>query len=474
MSMTSDPGEAILLVDDEEQWLRRLSFTLEYAAGYDNILTCQDSRRVLDMVGQNPVGLILLDLVMPHMRGEAVLEKLKSEYPEIPIIILSGLNQVSTAVQCIKKGAFDYFVKTEEQERLLKAIERAVEMNRLRQENLQLKEHFLHGELSRPEVFSNFITHDPAMLHIFQYLEAISQSKEPVLVSGESGVGKELISRSVHALRRSEGPFVALNAAGLDDQVFSDTLFGHSRGAFTSADRPRPGLIENAAGGTLFLDEIGDLSAASQIKLLRVLQEGEYLPLGSDVPRKVEAQLLFATNKDLNEMQRAGSFRRDLYYRLCAHQVKIPPLRERLSDIPLLVDHFLSEAARSIRIKKPSYPRELTLLLSNYDFPGNARELRAMIFNALGSHRGGILSMQPFREAIGGHSQITSERKFGESDSQISNPFLEIEALPTLAQSADMLVNEAMGRAQGNQSIAAGMLGISRQALNKRLKKDKN
>ncbi|NIQ95846.1 MAG: sigma-54-dependent Fis family transcriptional regulator [Desulfuromonadales bacterium] len=471
MSSTPNPAEAILLIDDEEQWLQRLSFSLEYSGGYDNTLLCQDSRQALDLMERHDVGLVILDLTMPHTRGEVLLESLKADHPDVPVIILSGLNQVATAVECIKKGAYDYFVKTEEQERLLKAIARALEMRQLKQENRQIKEHFLDGELSRPEIFADVITRDRSMLHIFQYLEAIAHSPEPVLVAGESGVGKELIARAVHALRRPSGPFVALNAAGLDDQVFSDTLFGHSRGAFTSADRQRPGLIENAAGGTLFLDEIGDLSAASQIKLLRVLQEGEYLPLGSDEPQKVKAHFLFATNRDLDAMQREGTFRRDLFYRLCAHQVNVPPLRERPHDIPMLLERFLAEASRSLKITTPSYPRELPLLLANYAFPGNVRELRAMVFNALGSHRGGVLSMQTFRQAISKSDQSSETSRAADRVAAVSNPFEPLEALPTLNESAELLVAEAMSRAEGNQSIAAGMLGITRQALNKRLKK---
>jgi DNA-binding NtrC family response regulator len=223
-------------------------------------------------------------------------------------------------------------------------------------------------------------------------------------------------------------------------------------------------MVEEAGDGTLFLDEIGDLSIPSQVKLLRLLQEGEYFPLGSDRPKRLKARVIVATHQNLAAKQAAGTFRRDLYYRLCTHHIQVPPLRERKSDIPLLLDHFLKEAARELGKKKPTPPKELAQLLATYSFPGNVRELRAMIYDAVSIHRDRILSMESFLKVI--------DRSEAESTPTAEqNPFVGVERLPTFAEGAELLVTEAMARAGGNQSIAARLLGITQSALCKRLKR---
>lgn len=214
------------------------------------------------------------------------------------------------------------------------------------------------------------------MRRIFRYMEAVAASDQPVLVTGETGVGKEMVVRALHDASHRKGQFIAVNVAGLDDQAFSDTLFGHTRGAFTGADQAREGLVAKAAGGTLFLDEIGDLQLPSQIKLLRLLQEREYYPLGSDNGKKSDARIVVATNRDLKQMMEGNSFRSDLYYRLKTHRIQVPPLRDRLEDMPLLVNHFLDEAAAAIGKSRPVTPVELNGYLAAYSFPGNIRELK--------------------------------------------------------------------------------------------------
>lgn len=466
MSIPLYPDRPLLLVDDEPFWLRSLALALKSTAGIGHVLKCQDSREVLPLLERQPVGLIILDLTMPHLSGEQLLPKLTETYPEIPIIVISAMDQVETAVKCMKLGAFDYFVKTTELERLLAGIQRALQLSDLRGENRLLKEGVFGGGLKHPEAFTEIVTNETGMLALFKYVEAVAGSSEPLLITGESGVGKELIARASHRLSRPEGPWMAVNVAGLDDQAFSDSLFGHVRGAFTGAERNRDGLIEQAAHGTLFLDEIGDLSLSSQIKLLRLLQEREYFPLGSDRPRRSRAHIVCATNRDLAEMQEAGTFRKDLFYRLCAHQVEVPPLRERRGDLPLLLNRFLQEAADALGKKVPTVPKELVDLLGAYDFPGNIRQLRSMIFNAVGVHQRGQLSMETFRAVINNR---------GEPGLRILTNEMSLTApgrLPTFEECAQQLVAEALRRANGNQAAAAGLLGISRQALNKRLHKN--
>jgi DNA-binding NtrC family response regulator len=466
------PTQPLLIVDDEAGILLSIDTALQMA-GMNNLITCQDSRLVMDLLAKHPVEVMLLDLTMPHMDGRQLLDKVQQEYPEIPVIIVTGAVDVETAVLCMKSGAFDYVVKPVDPERLVSAVQRAMGFRELKRENFALKQHILQDGLGQPEAFVNIITSSKKMFSIFQYIESIAQTAQPVLIRGETGVGKELVARTLHNLSGLQGQFVAVNVAGLDDNVFADTLFGHVKGAFTGAERERAGLIEQASGGTLFLDEIGDLSPGSQVKLLRLLQEGEYLPLGQDEPNRTDVRIVASTNVDLWERQKAGVFRKDLNYRLSTHRIYIPPLRERRDDIPLLADHFLSAAARELNKKSPTLPKELFDLLKLYPFPGNVRELQAIIFDAVSRHKSGVLSLEVFRAHIAKHQR----REKGlvpdlvapeEADSRTVSFG---ENLPTIKQATDLLVAEALKRSGGNQSIAAGLLGISQQALSKRLQK---
>jgi DNA-binding NtrC family response regulator len=468
MNSVKYPNDPLLLVDDEPAWLRSLSFTLKKDAGIDNIITCEDSCQVMDLLASLKFSLILIDLNMPGISGEELLEQIVKEHPQVAVIVVSGVNQVETAVRCMRSGARDYFIKSDEAERLIATVRRTLEYQRLQQENLLLKERVLEDRLDNPSVFAEIVTCNRRMQALFRYMEAVAHSPEPLLITGESGVGKELIARAVHNLRKKEIPLVAVNVAGLDDNVFADTLFGHAKGAFTGADQARSGMIAEAGSGTLFLDEIGDLSASSQVKLLRLLQEGEYFPLGSDRPQKSRARIVVGTNVDLEQKQATGEFRKDLYYRLCAHHVHVPPLRERPEDLALLLDHFLEEAARALGKKKPTPPAELPVLLATYHFPGNVRELRAMVFDAVSQNETGILSMDRFKRLLKTNGNGASA---GADARVMEGGVLFSERLPTLAECIELLVDEAMKRACGNQTIASGLLGITRQALSKRLKK---
>ncbi len=468
MTIALYPSFGVLLVDDEAPFLRSLGIALERLGGINHVYRCQDSREVMDLIAREPIGLVLLDLTMPHLGGETLLQQIVEEYPDVGVIIISGLNQLETAVQCIRLGAYDYFVKTTEEGRLIEGIRRAIRLQEMRQENQEMRRRFLTDTLERPEVFAPIITQDKGMRSLFQYLEAVAVSHQPVLICGESGVGKEQIAQSIHTLSNRSGPLVSVNVAGLDDNVFADTLFGHLRGAFTGADKARAGMVEQAAGGTLFLDEIGDLSLVSQVKLLRLLQEGEYYPLGADRPKRMRARVVVATHQDLARKQQAGAFRKDLYYRLRTHQVEIPPLRRRPGDIPLLLEHFLAEAANELGKPKPSVPKELVPLLSNYPFPGNVRELRALVFDAMSRHKSRMLSMEVFRQALGQGLAEEMLPAGGESGPLLFDPE---QPLPSLQEVGELLVMEAMRRARGNQSLACRLLGISQPALSKRLKK---
>lgn len=476
------PQLPILLVDDEMDWLESFSFTLEYHAGINNIMQCIDSSAVLGILKKCQLSMVVLDLTMPSPSGDELLPLISANYPDVPIVILSGLNQLDTAVKCMKLGASDYYTKTSEIGHLLAGIKRILKQQDLQREMQILKNGILSAQLQHPQAFEHIITCNKNMHAIFKYIEAIAVSNEPILITGESGTGKELVAKAIHKLNSSDGPFVALNVAGLDDSAFSDTLFGHVRGAFTGADSAREGMLARASGGILLLDEIGDLPQQSQIKLLRLLQEREYFPLGSDTPRMVNARIVCSTNCDLRQVQceggaekytgygaGAGTFRKDLYYRLSSHQIAVPPLRERRDDIALLVEFFIREAAMQMGKKVPTYPVQLPVLLQNYSFPGNIRELRAIVYDAVSQHRQGIMALEVFIDAVGLSGKISGEYSV-EGATTVESALTFPDKLPTLDQMAKQLINEAMQRAQGNQSLAARMLGISQPALSRRLK----
>jgi DNA-binding NtrC family response regulator len=323
------------------------------------------------------------------------------------------------------------------------------------------------GALEHPDAFARIVTRNPEMRLLFQYLESIAPTHLPVLVTGETGVGKELIAEAIHNLSGCQGKLVTVNVAGVDDDLFSDTLFGHKRGGFTGADRDRSGLIEMAAGGTLFLDEIGDLALGSQVKLLRLLQEGKYYPIGSDTVKLTDARFIVATNQDLNLMQQKGLFRKDLYYRLRAHNVVIPPLRHRRDDIPLLVEHFLERAAAILGKKRPTPPRELLPLLENLPFAGNIRELEGIILDLVSRHKSGVLSIAPIRGRMSAPPVLEDLSQTDESPHSL----VFSEQMPTMKEAERLVIEEALKRCSGIQTLAAQMLGMSRRALNNRVGK---
>jgi DNA-binding NtrC family response regulator len=459
----------ILLVDDEPQILKINMLTLR-SNGLEGVVTLSDSTKVMDYLTQEPVAVIVLDLSMPEVSGLELLPLIVKEYPDIPVILVTANDEIDTVVEAMKMGAFDYLVKPVEASRLVACVRKALEMRSMAKELSSLKQYMLADRLDHPDVFASIVTGNKKMRAIFQYAEVVSPTREPIMIVGETGAGKELVARAIHKLSGCKGEFVALNVAGLDDNMFTDTLFGHKKGAFTGAEVSRDGLISTAAGGTLFLDEIGDINEASQIKLLRLLQEREYYPVGSDLVQKSDARIVMATNRDLQSLIAEGKFRNDLYYRLFAHQIHIPPLRDRIDDIPLLLNHFLTTTAARIGKKKPTPPPELEVLLSAYHFPGNVRELEAMIADAVIRHASGILSMDTFSAIIGEMSPSPEIRR-KTPDSGVEPLTAFFGHFPTITEVGDYMMDEAMRMAKGNQSVASTLLGIGRQTLNKRLKK---
>ena len=456
----------ILLVDDELDELEAYSFLLA-SMGMEDIRTLNDSRKVLDTVKEMQAPVVFLDLNMPNMTGQEVLKQLKVEKPHVPVIIITADSDIETAVECLKIGAHDYLVKPINLKMFSSALRNALEISQLRQEVLSLKGISFGDQPVTNPAFAPIITRSPLMFGLFQYIESIATSGLPTLLIGETGAGKELIAKAIHDISDLNGEFIALDISGLDDNLLADTLFGHSKGAFTGADVVRKGLIEKAAHGTIFLDEIGDLTEASQVKLLRVIQEKIYYPLGSDQPKECTARIITATNKDLSKLAgRDGEFRMDLYYRLSTHLAKLPPLRERKEDIPLLVEHIMTSTAASMNKEVPIIDQKALNLLQKHPFWGNVRELKAYISDAVARSDQGRINENHLSERLAG--SVTVETSTPGSKNPLENFFGHF---PTLDELTEFAIDSALNVTENNQSQASQLLGISRQALNKRLKK---
>ena len=463
--LTRDEPLPILGVHNDPKRLKHVSAILE-EAGFSPIATLDDNHKVLPFLKENPVAAIVLDIELPGLESRFLLGQIKREHPQVPVIAV-GQNDLEKAIEYMRLGANDYIARPYEMERLFTSLRRALENVLL---GIRFYPNMSALALRTPGAFTHIITASRKMLALFKYIEVIVDSPYPVLVAGETGVGKELIARSIHMAGGAERPFVSVNVAGLDDNMFSDTLFGHRKGAFTGADIHRDGLISKAENGTLFLDEIGDLNQGSQVKLLRLIQEHEYYQLGTDYPKKTNARIICSTNHDLNKLVEKGAFRKDLFYRLNVHVVTVPPLRERRDDIPALVSHFVEKEARSMGKRGPEIPGELLRLLTLYDFPGNVRELQTLVADAVSRTHSGPLSLAGFRKMVGTSLQDGSLRKTKpQAHAAEGSP----DRIPTLKQAEDALIRKALERSNGNQRVAASMLGITRQALNNRLCRDK-
>lgn len=469
------PELPVLIVDDDALSRQGSQMALR-TNGLGNTVCCEGGREALDHLANQGADAVILDLTMPGMSGEELLLRLKKEYPDLPVIVQTGEAELETAVRCMQMGAFDYMVKPVSRERLVSGVRRALESRQLVRENERLRRSVLDAGIAGcpAPVFSDFEANEPGMKAIFRYVESIARSPEPVLITGETGVGKNLMAECIHKMSGREGTFVAVNVAGVDETVFSDTLFGHVRGAFTGAVSDRKGLIETAVNGTLFLDEIGDLPPVLQVKLLHLLQERRYLPVGSDVPRMTNARVVVATNRPIKDLMEDKTFRRDLFFRLRHHEIRIPPLRERSADLPGLVGRITAAQAEKLQRPVPQVGADVLGVLRAYGFPGNVRELEAILLEAVATGEDGRLSLKRIRELTGVAGVVDPAPEAGGTPSGPSVPdgarVSFGAALPSITETVDALIQEALVRAAGNQAAAARMLGITRQALNRRLR----
>jgi two-component system NtrC family response regulator len=369
--------ETILIVDDEKNYLLVLEALL-VDAGYE-VITSDNTIEALEITVSHDLDLVITDMRMPGQDGMEFLAQLRSRQPGPPVIMMTAYATVEKAVEAMKRGAFDYITKPFKNEELILTIRKAIEMHRLKQEN-----RLLSLDLQERYQFGNIVGKSKIMRQVYEIIEKVAQTRASVLITGESGTGKELIARAIHFnSSRRDKPFISVNCSALSETLLESELFGHERGAFTGAVTQRKGRFELAHGGTLFLDEVGDMSPALQVKLLRVLQEMKFERVGGTTTLQVDARLVTASNRELEREVELGRFREDLYYRLKVVHIKVPPLRERRDDIPLLVHHFLEKAAKANAIPVKSVSHEALKYLYQYDWIGNVRELENVIERAV-------------------------------------------------------------------------------------------
>ena len=441
----------ILIVEDEKVTLRNLEYILK-KEGYEVIATTSGTN-ALKLLQENNFDLVLTDLKLEKVDGIEILEKCKKISPDTEVIIITAYATISSAIESMKKGAFYYLPKPFKLEDVKKLVKEALEKVRLKKEIHRLR-HLMETE-RKPLII---ITQNPKMQKILETAKQIAPTDCNVIITGESGTGKELLARYIHYNSlRNNGPFVAINCGVFNEELLANELFGHEKGAFTGAEATKKGLIEVANRGTLFLDEITEMSPSMQAKLLRVIQEKEFLRLGGTTPIKVDVRFIAATNKDLKSLIKEGKFREDLYYRLCVVSFELPTLAERKEDIPLLAYYFLKKYSSLMKKEvKEISPLALEILM-NYDYPGNIRELENIIERGVALATGDTLEPGHLPEDL----QFIKIKTFRKKEGRY----------PTLEEQEKEYILWVLKEVGGNKSLAAEILGIDRVSLWRKLKK---
>ena len=445
--------KTILIVDDDDAH-RTMLRTLVGGWGYD-IVEANDGSTAIEKVQERPFDLILMDIRMLKVSGLQALERIKAFNPAIPVTIMTAYSSVETAVEALKKGAYDYLTKPLDFDKLRLTIERAMEHIRLKEENRLLRE-----SLGKHFDMQNIIGRSPAMISLLETVAHVAPSEATVMITGESGTGKELIAGVIHYNSpRKDGPFVKINCAAITETLLESELFGHEKGSFTGADRRKEGRFYQANQGSIFLDEVSEMPLTMQVKLLRVLQERELTRVGGEKVIPVDVRVIAATNKDLVDLKSRGLFREDLYYRLNVVSLEIPPLTQRRDDIPLLARHFLEIFAEKNKKEIKGFTPKAMDQLIRYDWPGNVRELMNAVERAVVLARTDYLDDQDFSIL----NPLSQQPVPALSDfDNIDIPLEEVEKVAILR----MLESVA-----GNKSEAARRLGITRKTLHKKLKK---
>ena len=457
----------LFAVDDDPNQRRILSVLLE-THGYE-VMGFDGGEACLERLDENPIA-VFLDLMMPGIGGMETLKAIKKIRDDLPIIMVTSVNEAETAVQALKLGAFDYIVKPFDESRLVTTLHNALQKNAL-----QHQVRHLQGELKEQHGSKGFIGRSPAMQRVFEKIDKVKDNKASVLIQGESGTGKELVARAIHYNGRfAEGCFVDINCGAIPENLQESELFGHKKGAFTGAEESRTGKVQLADGGTLFLDEVGEMSPRLQTKLLRFLQEKTFQRVGENTNITVDTRVIAATNKDLKKAVAKGAFREDLYYRLAVYPIEIPPLRDRKEDIPLLCAHFLKKYEGEFAHKvKSIHPQAMELLLS-YPWPGNVRQLENTVYRAMINSETDCIDKDSLLDA-GGNPDTAVNEKNADREQKIDRIGFDPESVPEKIIPFQEIEKRTLANAikitNGNIPEAAEQLGLSRSTLYRLVKK---
>jgi len=451
------PDKIRIMVIDDEPLMRVTIRDALIAEGY-KVVTAETGRKGLDLFRNNQTDILITDLKLPDMDGIQILKEVKTRNPEAQVIVITAYGSVDSAVTAMKEGASDYLTKPFSMDELLLIAKRLVRIKQLEEENLLLRK-----KVEERYGLEGLVGKSPQMLKIYDLIETVSQTDTTVLINGESGTGKELVANAIHLRSlRKNGPFIKVNCAALPETLLESELFGHEKGAFTGAIKQRKGRFEMADGGTLFLDEIGDISPVVQVKLLRVLQEKKFERVGGNETLSVDVRLICATQKDLKEEIRKGTFREDLYYRLNVVPVNLPPLRERREDILLLADHFMDKFSKKMGKEIAGLSEDAKTLLLRYPFPGNIRELENMLERAIALIKGKIIQAEDLPDEVCGQP------------SSIQDVCKRIGGAKPLASATKLFEKEyiqnVLEKTRGKKGQAADTLGISRKTLWEKIK----
>ncbi len=466
---------SVLIVDDEKHTRDGLRQALE--ENYD-VSVAANADEAFNLMAAQDYEVILTDLRMPGKSGLKVIDKALALPTKPAVIMMTAYGSIDSAVEAMKRGAVDFLTKPVNLERLEVLIQRALKTRTLEVEVKQLRE-----RLDEKFSFEGIVGHSPKLKEVIDRVKLVAQSKATVLIEGESGTGKELVAQAVHqSSPRARAPFIAVHCAALSENLLESEIFGHERGAFTGAIERRVGRFESADGGTLFLDEIGEISASTQVKLLRFLETKAIERVGGNKPLELDVRLVAATNRTLDRLVREGKFREDLFFRLNVVRITMPPLRERTEDVPLLLAHYLKYFAKENGVEPPSVEPGALRYLSSYAWPGNIRELRNFCENAVVLRRGDKLTeydLEPkFRgetpatpDSVGGHDGDVTSRftaTTDQSNALAHRPSSQTGSL-SVADNEKRLLREALIKARGNRTDAAKLMGVSRRTLHRKL-----
>lgn len=448
-------NRTILVCDDEKNIREGLALAFELE-DY-NVLKAENGKVAWSLINKNDVDLVITDLRMDEMNGQELLKKVVSTYPNIPVVILTGHGTIETAVNAMRDGAVDFFTKPLDLDRLLLLVKKSLKHKDLIDENIKIKEEL--AALKESNNYGKMIGNSSQIRKLLETINQVAPTKASVLVTGESGVGKELVADAIHQIsNRRNGPFIKVHCAALSESLLESELFGHEKGAFTGAISAKKGRFELANGGTIFLDEIGEINLATQIKILRVLQERQFERVGGEKTITVDVRIVTATNKDLLKEIEKGNFREDLYYRLNVVHVEVPPLRERKEDIPLLMASFLDQINKENNTEIKGFTSDAKAALYKYDWPGNIRELRNCIEASI------VMCRNEFVDVKDLPPQITQDH-----ESQSMN----IEVGLSLAEVEKKVILSTLNSLNGNKSKTAEVLKIGRKTLHRKLEEYK-